>query len=55
MTATSQMKTMASSSASNEKKKLQPGKAYKVKKPAQPSSASTKMKNMAASCGACHG
>ena len=51
MTAINQMKSMASSSG----KKLQPGKAYKVRKPAQPSSASKKMKNMAASCSACSG
>lgn len=34
------------------KKKMQPWKAYKVRKPVQ-SSASSKMKNMAASCQAC--
>jgi len=43
------MKSMASSS-----KKLQPGKAYKIRKPAQ-SSASAKMKHMAATCQACAG
>ena len=50
MNAISQMKSMASSS-----KKLQPGKAYKIRKPAQPSSASAKMKHMAATCQACAG
>jgi len=49
MNAISQMKSMASSS-----KKLQPGKAYKIRKPAQ-SSASAKMKHMAATCQACAG
>lgn len=51
MTVINQMKKAAASS----QKKLQPGKAYKIRKPAQPSSASTKMKNMAASCQACAG
>jgi len=50
MTAIKQMKSMASIS----NKKLQPGKAYKVRKPVQ-SSASAKMKHMAASCQACAG
>lgn len=50
MTATNQMKTVAA--ASN--KKLQPWKAYKVRKPVQ-SSASAKMKHMAATCQACAG
>lgn len=36
----------------SKKKTLTPGKAYKVRKPVQ-SSASSKMKNMAASCQAC--
>lgn len=49
MTATSKMKSMASSSD----KKMQPWKAYRIKKPAQQSSAASKMKNMAASCSAC--
>lgn len=49
------MKSMANKSQTNEKKTLKPGKAYRVRKPSQPSSATTKMKNMAASCGACHG
>ena len=49
MNAISQMKSMASSS-----KKLQPGKAYKIRKLAQ-SSASAKMKHMAATCQACAG
>ena len=39
----------------SKKKTLTPGKAYKVRKPAQPSSASSKMKHMAASCQACAG
>jgi len=51
MTAMSKMQQTASSS----QKKLQPGKAYRIRKPAQPSSASKKMKNMAASCQACSG
>lgn len=51
MTAINQMKSVASSS----NKKLQPGKAYKIKKPAKLSSAATKMKNMAATCQACAG
>ena len=38
----------------SKKKSLTPGRAYKVRKPAQ-SSASTKMKYMAASCQACAG
>ena len=38
----------------SKKKTLTPGKAYKVRKPVQ-SSASSKMKNMAASCQACAG
>lgn len=36
------------------KKKLQPGRAYKVRKPVT-SSATSKMRNMAASCQACAG
>ncbi len=51
MTAINQMKSVASSS----NKKLQPGKAYKIRKPAKLSSASAKMKHMAASCQACAG
>lgn len=51
MTMTKQMKEVAWKSNS----KLQPGKAYKIRKPAQPSSASSKMKHMAASCQACAG
>jgi hypothetical protein len=51
MTMINQMKSMASSS----KRKLQPGKAYKVRRPAKMSSAASKMKNMAASCQACAG
>lgn len=51
MTATNQMKSVAASSG----KKLQPGKAYRVQKPAQKSSWYNKMKNMAASCSACAG
>ena len=51
MTATSKMQQIASSS----NKKLQPGKAYKIRKPAQQSSASAKMKHMAATCQACAG
>lgn len=38
----------------SKKKTLTPGKAYKVRKPVQ-GSASSKMKNMAASCQACAG
>lgn len=38
----------------SKKRTLTPGKAYRVKKPVQ-SSASSKMKNMAASCQACAG
>ena len=51
MTMTSKMQQIAWKSNS----KLQPGKAYKIKKPSQQSSASSKMKNMAASCWACSG
>lgn len=49
MTATSKMQQIASSS----NKKLQPGKAYKIRRPSTASSAATKMKHMAASCQAC--
>ena len=51
MTATTKMQQIASASH----KKLQPGKAYKVRKPASASSVATKMKHMAASCQACAG
>lgn len=51
MTMINQMKSVAS--ASN--KKLQPWKAYRVRKPAKPSSAASKMKHMAAACQACAG
>lgn len=51
MTMINQMKSVAA--ASN--KKLQPGKAYKIRKPAKPSSAASKMKHMAATCQACAG
>ena len=51
MTAMSKMQQTAWRSSN----KLQPGKAYRVRKPAQPSSAATKMKNMAAACWACAG
>ena len=37
------------------KKKLESWKAYRVRKPVQPSSASAKMKHMAATCQACAG
>ena len=37
----------------SKKKSLTPWRAYKIRKPAQPSSASSKMKHMAASCQAC--
>lgn len=51
MTATSKMQQVAWRSSN----KLQPGKAYKIRKPSKPSSAATKMKNMAAACWACAG
>jgi len=50
MTAINKMKSMASSST---KKTLQPWRAYKIRKPAKQSSATAKMKHMAATCQAC--
>ena len=48
------LKAVAAGTKYPEKRKLQPGKAYGVRKPVQ-SSASSKMKHMAASCSACAG
>lgn len=48
------LKAVAAWTKYSSKKKMQPWKAYKVRKPVQ-SSATSKMKNMAASCQACAG
>lgn len=54
MTATTMMKNMANSQ--NTQKKMQPGKAYRVRKPEnKTSTVAAKMKHMAATCGGCHG